>query len=155
MRPRFAAALLLGCLAVSASGCTTGGGRPALSPDDTVRAAQQLLIERCLTRQGFTPPRPGEPRPDSADARRVTDAYFGSGRAELSLTLPSGHTVSQHTDGCLAAAQRRLYGDVGRWFRVSTSVNNLKAKAAPQDRAAFRELREQALGRAAAILAER
>jgi hypothetical protein len=44
----------------------------------------------------------------------------------LSLRLTTGHVVRAHTDGCLAAAQRRLYGDQRRWFRASVVVNNLR-----------------------------
>ncbi|MQY14676.1 hypothetical protein SRB5_48520 [Streptomyces sp. RB5] len=149
--PRGPGPTVLALLLALTAGCTAAKERP-LTPDDTVRAATRLLVDRCLTERGLTPPRPGEHRADSPEARRVTDAYFGTGRAELSLTLPGGYTVSQHTDGCLAAAQRRLYGDQGRWFRASTSVNNLKAKASPGDRAAYRELRKRALVRAAEIL---
>ena len=95
-----------------------------------IKAAQQKLTDRCLTRQGLTPPRPDGRRPSPAERRRVARALFGTGRTELSLTLPTGHSVRAHTDGCLAAAQRELYGDQKRWFHVSTVVNNLKPEAA-------------------------
>ncbi|WP_409375069.1 hypothetical protein [Streptomyces justiciae] len=137
------------CLAAWVTGC--GGPRePAvsLSPDDTLKAAQVLLTDRCLTRQGLTPPRPGGPPASTA----VDHALFGTGRAELTLELPSGHVVGQHTDGCLAAAQRRLYGDQRRWFRAVTLVNNLKSRAPREDRAAYQELRAHGLTEARALL---
>ncbi|WP_353946772.1 hypothetical protein ABII15_37565 [Streptomyces sp. HUAS MG91] len=117
------ALLLAGC----ASNRPTG---PARSPDDTVRAAQLVLADHCLTDRGLTPPRPGQRAQSPADEERVADALFGRPPAELSLTLANGIPVRAHTDGCLAAAQRTLYGDQKRWFQVSTVVNNLKPEAA-------------------------
>lgn len=149
----------LGTVALlAAATLLTGCGAPrepsvSLGPADTVKAAQLLLTDDCLTRQGLTPPRPKTQRSVStAEGRRVDDALFGTGAAELSLTLPSGHVVSQHTDGCLAAALEQLYGDQRRWFHVSTTVNNLKSKAPPRDRAAYRELRQRAVERARSLL---
>ncbi|MFD9905406.1 hypothetical protein [Streptomyces sp. NPDC059063] len=144
------------CLLAALTGLT-GCGTPrepavSLSPADTLKAAQLLLTDRCLTRQGLTPPRPGERPARVADAERVDRALFGTGRAELTLKLPSGHVIGHHTDGCLAAAERRLYGDQGRWFRAVTRVNNLKSKAPSRDRAAYRELRAHALTEARALL---
>ncbi len=146
------------CLLAALASCLTGCAAPrrpavSLSPDDTVRAAQQLLTDRCLTRQGLTPPRPGHPPADKADARRVDRALFGTGPAELKLALPSGQVVGHHTDGCLADAERRLYGDQRRWFEAVTAVDNLKSKAKPSDRAAYRKMRAHALGQARALLA--
>ncbi|MFJ9037099.1 hypothetical protein ACIRF8_11000 [Streptomyces sp. NPDC102406] len=125
-------ALLTGLLLLS--GCAPRPARPALSPDDTVKAAQQLLTDRCLTRQGLTPPRPGQRGVSAAEQQRVAAALFGRPPAELSLTLANGVPVRAHTDGCLAAAQRRLYGDEKRWFTVSTVVNNLRPEAAHEHR---------------------
>ncbi|MGV9453307.1 hypothetical protein [Streptomyces sp. NPDC003635] len=123
-----------------------------LTPDDTVRTAQLLLTDRCLTAQGLTPPRPDRRPADADEQRRVSDALFGTGRAELTLTLPSGHQIGQHTDGCLARAQQRLYGDQERWFRASTTVNNLRAKAPETERNAYRELRAHAVRTARSLL---
>lgn len=128
-RPRpWELALVTGLLLLT--GCAARPARPALSPDDTIRAAQQVLTDRCLTRQGLTPPRPGQRAGSAADEQRVADALFGRRPAELSLTLANGVPVRAHTDGCLAGAQRTLYGDEKRWFRISTVVNNLKPEAA-------------------------
>jgi hypothetical protein len=132
---------------------TTACGSPrepavSLTPDDTLKAAQLLLTDRCLTDRGLTPPRPGGPSPSG----RVDSALFGTGQPELSVKLPSGLVVAHHTDGCLAQAERRLYGDQRRWFRAVTLVNNLKSRAPQQDRAAYRELRAHALTEARALL---
>ncbi|MEV5609035.1 hypothetical protein [Streptomyces sp. NPDC052225] len=125
-------ALLAGTLMLT--GCAHRPAGPALSPDDTIRAAQQRLTDRCLTRQGLTPPRPGQRPPSRTEQERVADALFGRPPAELSLTLANGIPVRAHTDGCLAEAQRTLYGDQKRWFRVSTVVNNLRPEAAYRER---------------------
>jgi hypothetical protein len=148
------------------TGCAAPDPGPALSPDDTVKAATQLLTDRCLTAQGLTPPRPGRRPGTQAQEERLSDALFGAGRTELSLRLPTGYSVRAHTDGCLASAQRALYGDQGRWFEVSTVVNNLKPEAAYRKtslasvRAGHRaevtdwqRLREHALNRARDLLA--
>jgi hypothetical protein len=148
-RRAVAVALLVPWCVVTAC---TGPERPSLSDDDTVRAAQLLLTDRCLTRQGLTPPRPGQRPTGAEEQRRVSDALFGSGRAELSVTLPGGHEVRQHSDGCLAQAQRRLYGDQERWFRASTLVNNLKSRAPEGERTAYRDLRAHAVRTARTIL---
>ncbi|MFF4208608.1 hypothetical protein ACFYZE_04375 [Streptomyces sp. NPDC001796] len=112
------------------TGCTATGNPPhSHSPDDVIKAATQKLTDDCLARQGLVPPRPGQPAPSSVEQRRVSDALFGSGEAELSLRLPTGYVVRAHTDGCLAAAQQRLYGDQRRWFRTSVIVNNLRPEA--------------------------
>lgn len=147
--PRTAALVLAG-IALTA-GCTGPQARP-LSADDTVRAAQRVLTDRCLREQGLAPPRPGQKPPPKAEQRRVVAALFGGGSAELRVELPTGFVVRRHTDGCLAAAQQRLYGDQPRWFRVSTTVDNLKSKAPQPDRAAYQVLREKALVNARAVL---
>ncbi|GAA2271853.1 hypothetical protein GCM10010145_53940 [Streptomyces ruber] len=124
-----AAVLPAACLlAVTACTATTPTSRPA--PDDLVKAATQRLTDACLADRGFVPPRPGRSPLPAAEQRRVADALFGAGRAELSLRLPTGYVVRAHTDGCLAAAQRRLYGDQRRWFRASVTVGNLRPEAA-------------------------
>lgn len=110
-------------------GCADQPDRSRPPADDVVKAAQQLLTDRCLTDQGLTPPRPGQRPPSPAEGRQVAEAMFGTGAAELSLTLPTGYVVRAHTDGCLATAQQALYGDQKLWFRVSTIVNNLQPEA--------------------------
>lgn len=154
------AGLLAGCLL---TGCAAPTPRPA--PDDVVKAATQRLTDGCLTRQGLTPPRPGRSPSPTAAQRRVDDALFGAGRAELSIALSTGYVVHAHTDGCLAAAQRRLYGDQRRWFRASVIVNNLGPEAEHTHRglaevraghsaeiADWRRLRAHALAEATSVL---
>ncbi|MGQ4387744.1 hypothetical protein, partial [Streptomyces sp. SAS_270] len=147
--------------AMAVAGCATTTAQRATAPalpgtergrDDLIDAAQRLLVDRCLARQGFAlRPSPGvsersvssddrrsspvggrtspvDRRSSSAD-RRLQGALFGRGRPELSVTLATGYTVTAHTDGCLAAAQRELYGDQRRWFRAQVVVNNLRAEA--------------------------
>jgi len=152
MRSRTAAALAVLTL-LTASACAS---HPAPGADDVIKAATRKLTDDCLTRQGLSP---------ESDRQRVADALFGTGPAELSLRLPTGYTVRAHTDGCLAAAQRRLYGDQDRWFHTSVVVNNLQPEAArtgrplSEVRAAhraelteWRRLRARALTQATALL---
>ncbi|MER6494412.1 hypothetical protein [Streptomyces griseorubiginosus] len=152
MRSRTAAALAVLTL-LTASACAS---HPAPGADDVIKAATRKLTDDCLTRQGLSP---------ESDRQRVADALFGTGPSELSLRLPTGYTVRAHTDGCLAAAQRRLYGDQDRWFHTSVVVNNLQPEAArtgrplSEVRAAhraelteWRRLRARALTQATALL---
>ncbi|MFE1838298.1 hypothetical protein [Streptomyces sviceus] len=155
MRARTATALAVLTL-LTGSACTAGATHPAPPADDVIKAATRALTDDCLTRQGLTP---------KSGRQRVSDALFGTGRAELSLRLPTGYVVRTHTDGCLAAAQRRLYGDQDRWFRSSVVVNNLRPEAARTGRplsevraahraeiAEWRRLRARALTTATALL---
>jgi hypothetical protein len=52
-------------------------------------------------------------------------AYTGGDRPDLSAVAPTGVTVQASADGCLADAQRRLYGDLHRWFTARVTANNL------------------------------
>ncbi|MFJ4776615.1 hypothetical protein [Streptomyces sp. NPDC088762] len=102
-------------------GCAAPAG-PALPASeqgrgDLIKAAQQVLVDRCLQTRGAVGPPPRH------------EALFGAGPAELSLTLATGYTVRAHTDGCLAEAHRFLYGDQARWFRAEVTVNNLRPEA--------------------------
>ncbi|MEW2371782.1 hypothetical protein AB0940_20820 [Streptomyces sp. NPDC006656] len=128
------AALLPAALAVASgallTGCAAGPPGHAADPDEVIKAATQRLTDACLTRQGLVPPRSGEGSRPGTDDARVSAALFGAGPAELSLALPTGYVVRAHTDGCLAAAQQRLYGDQPGWFRASVVVNNLRPEAA-------------------------
>ncbi|MGW5862425.1 hypothetical protein ACWFRJ_09680 [Streptomyces sp. NPDC055239] len=130
------AALLLSPSLLLLSACAQSPTAPALPPNDVIRSAQQQLTDACLQRQGLTPPRPHHDNDNDNDKaqERTAAALFGTGRTELSLKLPTGYTVRAHTDGCLAAAQRTLYGDQRRWFEVSTIANNLKPEAAYRHR---------------------
>lgn len=98
--------------------------------DDLIKYAQFALVTRCLAGQGLTmPPLRQRPKADTAEDERFQAAYFGTDPRELSLTLPTGYTVTANTDGCLANAQRVLYGDQKRWFEAEVAVNNLRAEA--------------------------
>ncbi|MFF3656763.1 hypothetical protein [Streptomyces olivochromogenes] len=149
----FAAAALA---VLALTGCSTATAQRAVPPlprterdrDDLIDAAQQVLVDRCLAGQGLTLPNASAPQDHSASPpqdhsasppqdqsapapqdRRLQGALFGRGRPELSVTLATGYTVTAHTDGCLAAAERDLYGDQRLWFRTRVVVNNLRAEA--------------------------
>ncbi|MEU3889834.1 hypothetical protein [Streptomyces sp. NPDC029041] len=105
-----------------AGGCA-GPPQPALptserARSDLIKAAQQILVDRCMTAHGTADPSASQ-----------EDALFGTDPAELEVTLATGHTVRTHTDGCLARAHRHLYGDQARWFRAEVTVNNLRPEA--------------------------
>ncbi|WP_190344476.1 hypothetical protein [Streptomyces venezuelae] len=107
--------------ALCACGCLAQS-QPALPAseqgrDDLIKAAQQMLVDRCMTARGAAGPPPQE------------ETLFGTGPAELSVSLATGYTVRAHTDGCLAEAHRSLYGDQARWFRAEVVVNNLRPTA--------------------------
>ncbi|MDX2563206.1 hypothetical protein PV371_26595 [Streptomyces sp. TX20-6-3] len=44
----------------------------------------------------------------------------------LTVRLPGGGTMRRSDRGCVAEAQRRLYGDLGAWFRSSIRVGTLR-----------------------------
>ncbi|MEU2495220.1 hypothetical protein [Streptomyces sp. NPDC007883] len=135
-------ALRTACAAVAAlvlAGCAAESSPPTARPpatereqDALVRYAQRVLVDRCLAGQGLDAARKPSSREED---RRLQSALFGAGPTELSLTLPTGHTVRAHTDGCLAAARHALYGDQRSWFRAEVTVNNLTAEAAARMRA--------------------
>ncbi|MFD3618283.1 hypothetical protein ACFWWT_24175 [Streptomyces sp. NPDC058676] len=99
--------------------------------DDPAWAAEHGFGGAAGTRQAQQPA-PQAPQPGKKAAeqqRRLADAMFGSGRRELSTRTATGLVVRANSDGCLAAAQRVLYGDQARWFRTEVAVNNLGAAA--------------------------
>lgn len=131
-----AVALLL----TSCSDARPGSPRPGIpsgerAQDDLIKSAQRALVTRCLAGQGLTLPAAREQQAASerqastAEGKRLKAALFGTDPRELSLTLPTGYTVTANTDGCLAHAQRALYGDQKRWFQAEVVVNNLRAEA--------------------------
>ncbi|WP_432074755.1 hypothetical protein [Streptomyces wuyuanensis] len=129
-----AALVLVGCAAGPSGPAPPAPVLPAAERDQDalIRYAQRVLVDGCLDRQGLAVAgEPSSPR----ESRRLRDALFGAGPTELSLALPTGHTVRAHTDGCLAAARHALYGDQRRWFRAEVTVNNLSAEAAARMRA--------------------
>ncbi|CAL9363264.1 hypothetical protein SUDANB58_00700 [Streptomyces sp. enrichment culture] len=102
--------------------------------DDPAWAAQHGFGGAAETarRHGEDGARAQEPRSDAQEARRqqrFLDAMFGTGRRELSTRTATGLVVRANSDGCLAEAQRVLYGDQARWFRATVAVDNLEAAA--------------------------
>jgi hypothetical protein len=135
-----------------ASSAADGSARKAAADDSSaVRHKFPYGIDnpRWAARHGFglpapsaskstTPPRRrtaggpaehGERARTEEQSRKVTAAVFGTGERELSAPLPGGYTVSVNTDGCLATAQRQLYGDQKRWVRAQVLVDNQRAEA--------------------------
>ncbi|MFE6224882.1 MULTISPECIES: hypothetical protein [unclassified Streptomyces] len=94
--------------------------------DALLKAAERRLTDDCLAALGLRAT--AEPRAPAED-RALQAALFGTGPRELSVTLATGATVTAHSDGCLATARDRLYGDQHRWFRAQVVVNNLRAEA--------------------------
>ncbi|MFI1200711.1 hypothetical protein ACH4VR_14890 [Streptomyces sp. NPDC020883] len=121
-------ALAVLALPVLVSGCAAAPAH-RVSSDDLIKTATQILTDDCLSRRGLTAPRPDRSPPPPAAQQRVSEALFGTGPAQLSVRLPTGFVVRAHSDGCLATAQQRLYGDQRRWFRTSAIVNNLGPEA--------------------------
>ncbi|MER5409289.1 hypothetical protein [Streptomyces sp. NPDC002769] len=119
-----AALALVGCATTPAQLTAPPLPRSERDRDDLIDAAQQVLVDRCLARQGLT-----SRRTSDGEDRRLQGALFGRGRPELAVTLATGYTVTAHTDGCLAAAQRDLYGNQELWFRTRVVVDNLRAEA--------------------------
>ncbi|MFB7426356.1 hypothetical protein ACFC0K_24020 [Streptomyces hydrogenans] len=122
-----ALALLTGCASVRSDlpgPPTVPTARAA--QDALLRTAERRLVDDCLTGRGVRAT--AEPRAPAED-RALQAALFGTGPRELSVTLATGATVTAHSDGCLAAARDRLYGDQRSWFRVQVVVDNLRAEA--------------------------
>jgi hypothetical protein len=83
---------------------------------------------------GFEPSaRPSERRRISSRAtRRLQHVLFGDRQRALTVRLPTGYVVATGENGCLAEAQRQLYGDQAAWFRSDTLVSNIGALAEQQ-----------------------
>ncbi|MER6715530.1 MULTISPECIES: hypothetical protein [unclassified Streptomyces] len=115
-------AVVAAALAVLLTAACTARTHPALPASeqgrsDLIATAQQILVDQCLRARGAAGPPPRH------------EVLFGTGPAELSITLTTGHTVRAHTDGCLAQAHRYLYGDQERWFHAQVTVGNLRPEA--------------------------
>jgi len=50
----------------------------------------------------------------------------------IAAELPGGGTVRKRAGGCVAEADKRLYGDVPGWFRAEKTVQNLQPLYVPQ-----------------------
>ncbi|MEU7556149.1 hypothetical protein AB0B01_28110 [Streptomyces sp. NPDC044571] len=53
-------------------------------------------------------------------------ALMGSSPVGLSVKAPTGMTITASTEGCIAEAERTLYGDLKGWFRVKVVTMNLR-----------------------------
>lgn len=60
--------------------------------------------------------------------RKATALVTANGPSPDGMTvrLPGGGILRRSDRGCVAEAQRRLYGDLGAWFRSSTRVGTLR-----------------------------
>ncbi|WP_282694547.1 hypothetical protein [Streptomyces sp. CC208A] len=120
-------ALLAGCTSVRSDAPGPSAVPAARAEQDALlKAAERRFVDDCLAERGLRAT--AAPRAPAED-RALQAALFGTGPRELSVTLATGATVTAHSDGCLAAARDRLYGDQHRWFRVQVVVDNLRAEA--------------------------
>ncbi|MFI8263058.1 hypothetical protein [Streptomyces sp. NPDC085665] len=63
----------------------------------------------------------------SASGRAAArSALMGSAPVGLSATAPTGMTITASAEGCIADAERTLYGDLATWFRVKVVTMNLR-----------------------------
>ncbi|MER6517454.1 hypothetical protein ACFWHQ_15775 [Streptomyces sp. NPDC060334] len=53
-------------------------------------------------------------------------ALMGASPVGLTATTPTGMTLTAGSQGCMADAQRALYGDLPGWFRVKVVTMNLR-----------------------------
>jgi len=120
-------------LAITFVGSQPGGSVRA-TPRHNASAlldAERVLLERCLKSRGFPSVDHQTVRELPRERQREFDhALNGPANAKsVSVRLATGYTVSRSTSGCRYEAQRKLYDDFARWFRVSTIVNNIPAEA--------------------------
>lgn len=66
--------------------------------------------------------------------RKSYDAALDEGveAPVMTATLPSGGTVRKQVGGCVARAERQLYGDPVTWFRAEKTVGGLQQLYVPQ-----------------------
>ncbi|MGW5324503.1 hypothetical protein [Streptomyces sp. NPDC004014] len=58
--------------------------------------------------------------------KRALDAYHGAESTKrITVRAPNGLSLSRADGGCVAQSQRRLYGDLATWFRVTTVTDAL------------------------------
>ncbi|MFH7599424.1 hypothetical protein WDV06_30640 [Streptomyces racemochromogenes] len=79
-------------------------------------------------------------------------ALMGASPTGLSATAPTGMTLTASTDGCIARAQRTLYGDLASWFRAKVVTMNLRPVQEERVRGDARYA--EAVGRWAACMKE-
>ncbi|MBB4687114.1 hypothetical protein [Amycolatopsis jiangsuensis] len=59
-------------------------------------------------------------------------ALGGTGSSSVEAVVPGGATIGQSDTGCLAEAQRTLYGDFDAWVRASVVTGNLSSLYQPK-----------------------
>ncbi|GLY97573.1 hypothetical protein Acsp02_48270 [Actinoplanes sp. NBRC 103695] len=69
----------------------------------------------------------------TAGRREAYQTALDGGRAaSMAVPLPDGGTLYQNADGCVAEAQRGLYGDLRTWFRTRTLLERLSSDYRPR-----------------------
>ncbi|MEU8522443.1 hypothetical protein [Streptomyces sp. NBC_01216] len=86
-------------------------------------AREERLVERAREADPNQRRLRGLPAARRAAAR---DALIGASPVGLSAEAPTGTTITASDKGCVAAAQRALYGDLAAWFRVKVITMNLR-----------------------------
>ncbi|MBB5873652.1 hypothetical protein F4553_007086 [Allocatelliglobosispora scoriae] len=66
------------------------------------------------------------------DSPAFQTALIGTQQEVLSVTLPTGQTLTADTRSCIATARGRLYGDHPTWFGVSAIATNLSPLVIPR-----------------------
>ncbi|MFJ2257014.1 hypothetical protein ACIOKD_01515 [Streptomyces sp. NPDC087844] len=75
---------------------------------------------------------------------------MGAQSKGVSAKAPTGMTLTTSNHGCIAEAQRALYGDLNTWFRVQVVTTNLQPLYVPKVRADSRY--KKALGQWASCM---
>ncbi|MFF9396794.1 hypothetical protein [Streptomyces griseoluteus] len=58
--------------------------------------------------------------------KRALDAYHGAESTKrITVKAPNGLSISRADGGCVALSERKLYGDLATWFRVTTVTDAL------------------------------
>ncbi|MGW0425295.1 hypothetical protein [Streptomyces sp. NPDC003015] len=70
----------------------------------------------------------------SEERRKAYDDALDGGidAPEISAELPNGATIRRQMGGCVAEAEKRLYGDPKVWFRANKIASNLQPLYVPQ-----------------------
>ncbi|MEV7739792.1 hypothetical protein AB0O75_48580 [Streptomyces sp. NPDC088921] len=70
----------------------------------------------------------------SKERRKAYDDALDGGidAPEITAELPNGATIRRQMGGCVAEAEKRLYGDPKPWFRANKIASNLQPLYVPQ-----------------------
>ncbi|MFJ3339126.1 hypothetical protein [Streptomyces sp. NPDC086766] len=69
----------------------------------------------------------------SAEQVRYSNALGGGPQQHMQIVrLPAGGRVATSTDGCMADATKKLYGDAAAWFHANKIVTNLNPLYVPK-----------------------